>query len=402
MLFGQTLSREQVAERTGSLLQVAGIRLSTLGDGVERGVRTLEFRTGTGLRFAVMVDRGFDIGDCEYRGHQLGWQSPTGYRHPSFTNAEEEGGLGWLRSMSGLLVTCGLDHILGPDTFEAGYYHYQPRQQVRATLHGRVAFTPASLRGYGETWHGDQCTLWCEGVVQQVAVFAENLALIRRVEADVGSSDIRIIDRVVNRGFYRTPHMYLYHINAGFPLLDEGTRYIAPVREVVWAGHDGPAYGKQDVGYEVTPGPVRNFHEQVFQHAMCASDEGVVPILLANTRLALGLEVETRLNQFPCHYQWQCFQAGHYTLGIEPATNHVLGRHFAEKRGELRWLEHGEERRYDTTLRVIDGLELLAAREARIRSIRTQPSERFPKPTGRYDDLAGPSEAAGVSTTDET
>ena len=56
-LYGETLSRREVAERSGALSQFAGVRLMTLGDGVERGVRMLEFRTGSGLRFTVLVDR---------------------------------------------------------------------------------------------------------------------------------------------------------------------------------------------------------------------------------------------------------------------------------------------------------------------------------------------------------
>ena len=64
-LYGGELTRRQVAERAGMLSQFAGVRLMTLGDGVERGIRLLEFRTGTGLRFTVLVDRALDIADCE-------------------------------------------------------------------------------------------------------------------------------------------------------------------------------------------------------------------------------------------------------------------------------------------------------------------------------------------------
>ena len=56
-LYGKTLSRREVAERCGLLSQFAGVRSMTLGDGVERGVRVLEFRNGAGLRFTVLVDR---------------------------------------------------------------------------------------------------------------------------------------------------------------------------------------------------------------------------------------------------------------------------------------------------------------------------------------------------------
>ena len=48
-LYGRTLTRREVAEHTGMLSQVAGVRLATLGDGIERGNRMLEFRTGGGL-----------------------------------------------------------------------------------------------------------------------------------------------------------------------------------------------------------------------------------------------------------------------------------------------------------------------------------------------------------------
>src|ERR1700733_6327861 len=111
-LYGRALTRRQIAERAGMLSQFAGVRLMTLGDGLERGIRMLEFRTGSGLRFTVLVDRAFDIADCEYRGAAIGGHSPAGFRHPGLHEYEGEGGLAWLRSFSGLLVTCGLDHIL--------------------------------------------------------------------------------------------------------------------------------------------------------------------------------------------------------------------------------------------------------------------------------------------------
>jgi hypothetical protein len=383
-LYGQQLSRRQVAERSGALAQFAGVRLMILDDGVERGVRMLDFRTGSGLHFTVMVDRGFDIGDCEHKGRSIGWHSPSGFRHPGLSNPEDEDGLGWLRSASGLLVTCGLDHMLGGSRFPADHYHYGPRPQVRAPLHGRVSMIPARLTGYGECWEGDDCILWAEGVVQQAAIFGEDLHLIRRIEASVGGDEVRITDRVINHGFYRTPHMYLYHINVGFPLLDIGARYLAPIRDVVWAAHAGEAYERQGVGYRRMPPPSENFHEQVWQHEMAADAAGQVSVGLVNDCLGFGLEVQTRAAQFPAYYQWQNFQAGHYVLGIEPSTNHVLGRSFAEERDELIWLEHGEERRYDTTLRLLDGAAAVADAERRIRAIGPQPEDDFPAPSGRY------------------
>ena len=65
-LYGRSMTRREVARHAGMLSQFAGVRLMTLGDGVERGIRMLEFRTGTGFRFTVLVDRALDVADCEY------------------------------------------------------------------------------------------------------------------------------------------------------------------------------------------------------------------------------------------------------------------------------------------------------------------------------------------------
>ncbi len=241
-LFGENLSRRALAERAGALSQFAGVRLMTLGDGLERGIRMLEFRTGTGLRFTVLIDRAFDLADCEFKGQSIGWNSPAGFRHPGLHEYEGEGGLAWARSFSGLLVTCGLDHILFMNDVPADNYIYGPKQTVSHSLHGRVGTIPAKLSGYGERWEGDRCFLWAEGVVQQAAVFGEDLHLIRRIEAEVGTNEIRMSDRVVNHGFYKTPHMLCYHINVGHPVLDAGSRYLAPIRDVIWAAHAGADY----------------------------------------------------------------------------------------------------------------------------------------------------------------
>lgn len=382
-LYGKTLTRRQIAARAGMLSQFAGVRLMTLGDGVERGVRMLEFRTGTGLRFTALVDRALDIADLEYRGQAIGWHSPTGFRHPGLHDYEGEGGLGFTRSFSGLIVTCGLDHMLGAEEVPADNYGYPGRKTICHGLHGRVGAIPARLTGYGERWDGDDCVLWAEGIVQQSAMFAEDLHLIRRIEADVGSNEIRIRDRVVNHGFRRTPHMFFYHVNLGYPVLDEGSRYLAPIADVVFVAH-AERYRAQGVGYRMVPAPIDDFVEQVWQHELAADPDGEMPVALVNDRLGLGFEVVTRKHQLPCLYQWQDFQSGHYALGVEPSTHHVLGDRFARERGEMIWLEHGDERRYDATFRVLDGSAAIASAEARIRRIAAQPDEDFPKPSGRF------------------
>lgn len=386
---GRDMSRKELESHTGSLSQFAGVRLMTLDDGLERGIRMLEFRSGAGLRFTVLIDRALDIADCEWRGHAIGWHSPSGFRNPALHDYEGEGGLGWMRSFSGLLVTCGLDHILFMYDAPADNYIYTPRQTVKQSIHGRVGTIPARLTGYGESWNGDACTLWCEGIVSQGTVFGEHLELHRRIEVAVGTNEIVLQDRVVNRGFYRTPHMFCYHINLSHPVLDEGSRYLAPVTDVVWAAHAGEDYRKQGVGYRTLPGPQMGFHEQVWQHEMKPDSDGRVPVALVNDRVGLGFEVTTRKDQFPCMYEWQNLQAGQYALGIEPSTNHVEGQGAARERGELIWLEHGDERNYETRFRVLEDNTQIAETEQRIKAIAEQPAEDYPLPSSHFAPIAG-------------
>lgn len=385
-LYGKPIKAADLSERTGSLAQFGGVRLVTLENGVERGIRMLEFHTGSGLYFSVLVDRAMDIAELSHKGRAIGWQSPTGFRHPGLHNHEGEQGIGWVRSFSGFLSTCGLDHVLGPEEVSAENYNYPYRKSVKHGLHGRIGSIPAKLTGYGERWEGDRCILWAEGVVEQAAVFGEVLHLHRRIEADLGGNEIRLTDRVVNAGFAQTPHMFFYHVNLGYPVIDEGSRYLAPIGDVIWASHEQELQ-KQVVGYRTCTEPQRDFREQVWAYEMAADSQGKVPVAVVNDRLGFGVCIETRKDQLPCAYQWQNFLAGHYVMGVEPSTHHVKGNTFARDRGEMIWLSAGQERHYDTKFSILDGADQIAALQKRISAIAKQPDTDYPQPSGRFAPL---------------
>lgn len=360
-LFETSYDRADLLRRVGRLDQVAGVRLVELADAAERGVRVLEFRTGTGFAFDVVVDRAFDVGRCELRGRPLAWTSAVGFAGPWFSEPE---GLGWFRTWGGgLLTTCGLDHALFMATDTAEQYHYPPRQTEEYGLHGRVSNRPARLVAYGERWEGDECVLFAEGEVLQAAVFAERLLLRRRIEARVGSSSFTVRDTVENVGFDRTPHMLLYHVNAGFPVVDEGSELIAPATAVEARG-DYPVEG-----YATFAPPEKGYVEQVFEHELAAEKGGTVPVALVNRRLGLGLYELFRRDQLPHHFVWRMLGEGTYVVGIEPCTNRTAGRLDARRRGELIELAPGESREYELELGALDGGEELDAFEDRVRAV---------------------------------
>ncbi len=346
-LHGRRVERAELLRHVGRLEQVAGVRLVTLGDGVERGVRVLEFRTGSGFAFDVVVDRAFDIGRCEHAGRPLAWISPVGVAGPWYYEPE---GLGFLRSFGGgLLTTCGLDHALFMAEDTAEQYQYPPKPTEVYGLHGRVSNRPARLTGYGERWDDEGCMLYAEAEVLQASVFGEQLLLKRRVEARVGESHLSLHDEVVNVGHHRTPHMLLYHVNVGWPVVDEGSELLVPARAVE------PRGDHTVEGYRVMTAPQAGYTERVFEHELEAEADGSVPVAIVNRDLELGAYEVFRRDQLPHHFVWRMLGEGTYVVGIEPSTNRTAGRIDARSRGELIELDPGESRSYELELGALVG-----------------------------------------------
>ena len=61
-LFGTKLTKTELRRRIGDFRQIVGVELSELQDGAQRGLRVLEFKSGSGLCFTVLVDRSMDFG----------------------------------------------------------------------------------------------------------------------------------------------------------------------------------------------------------------------------------------------------------------------------------------------------------------------------------------------------
>lgn len=361
-LWGRDYTRPELLRRVGRFDQLAGVRLVTLGDGAGRGVRVLEFRTGTGFSFDVVVDRAFDIGRCELGGRPLAWISNPGTVGPWYYEPE---GWGWFRAWGGgMVVTCGLDHTLGPGEDSAEDFH-QPhiRKTMPYGLHGRVGGLPARLVGYGESWKGDECVLWAEGEVLQSEIFAEHLVLRRRLEARVGESRFTIHDEVENVGHSLTSHMFLYHCNVGFPVVDEGAELLVP------ASRTTTDYGVPIEGYRRLTAPIADFTEACFEHELVAEAQGTVPVAVVNRELGLGVYQVFRLAQLPHHTVWRMMGEDTYALAMEPSTNRDAGRWDARERGELLHLRPGEMRAYDLEIGALDGEAEIAAFEGRVQRI---------------------------------
>jgi hypothetical protein len=203
----------------------------------------------------------------------------------------------------------------------------------------------------GEAWEGDECSFWIEGEVRQARVFGENLRLRRRITTSLGGSRIAIHDLVENMGTAASPLMILYHINLGFPLLDETCELIAEKHTV--EPRDAAAEpGLQDWMHFGPPTP--GYAEQVFYHDLPAGQNGWAGIQLINQARSIALSVRFQKAALPNLVQWKMMGQGTYVLGLEPANCRVGGRSQERALGTLQFLQPGEQREFQVEIDVAD------------------------------------------------
>ncbi len=361
-LYDADYTGAELRRRVGHDTQLAGVRLLASGDGPSRGVRYLQFRTGTGLSFEVGVERGFDVGHCEFRGASLGWIPPTMLAAPWFF--EDQGGFGWLRTaLGGLNNTCGLVHIGNPEEASVAHYNFPARPTERYGVHDRAALIPAELVSFGQRWEGDRLLIEAAGRVTQAQAYGENLVLTRTYRTELGLSSFTMEDIVENRGYLPTEHMMLYHMNIGFPFVSEGSELIAPT-----AGPPDLLFGTADPANRKSwarfIAPQRDWVQQTFEHHMVADENGEVEVGICNPRLFGGTAMSVRYDAgtMPRLIEWRMMGEGQYAVGIEPCTN-GFGRESVRDAGELIVLQPGEKRRYRTTISVLDADGIARLRE---------------------------------------
>ena len=334
-VFGREYSREDLMERVGDVFQIAGVRGVRLTDGSEEGVQAYEVKTGTGFNFTILASRGMDISTAEYRGRALAWRSSTGDVAPQYFEPE---GLRWLRTFyGGLVLTCGLTTAGAPSV----------DQSQELGLHGRISHIPAKNVCVRCEWDGDEYMMEISGKMRETVVFGENLVLTRKISTKLGEDRFWMHDVVENEGPDVQPLMLLYHINGGFPAVDDGSELVCP--SVSWRSRDTEAENEKELACRFSS-PIQGFKERVYYHDMKADKDGFVTTALVNSNLGgegFGFYVKYRKDQLPNFTEWKMMGKGTYVVGMEPANCAVEGRAKERERGTLQFIQPGERREFD-------------------------------------------------------
>lgn len=206
------------ATKVSNPLQVGGIETAVLDNGAGKGTRIAWINTGAGLRYKVVIDRGMDIADAQYNAHALAWISHVGITAPTHRPYR---GIEWLHAFGGgLLTTCGLDHIGGPEADATG----------ERGLHSQYSGLPATIESITQPDPANgQLDMQITGIVKQSQPLGTQFTLRRTISSRLGEATIRIDDEVTNTGNTPAPHMLLYHMNLGWPLVDEDV-------DICWQG----------------------------------------------------------------------------------------------------------------------------------------------------------------------
>ena len=325
--------------------QLGGIETAVLDNGAGRGTRIAWINTGTGLRYKVVLDRAMDIADAFYNQHSLAWLSHSGITAPQpFTDR----GLDWLRTFNGgLLTTCGLTHVGGPEQDEFG----------ERGIHGKISNIPAQIESILQPDPiAGNLAMSITGRMRETTIFGPSLELKRTISGTLGQPTIRICDEVTNRANTPAPHMLLYHFNFGWPLVDEGTRLIW---QGDWQARPGGIHGdifREGHDFRTCPAPIEAHSgpgEAVAFIDATPDGSGWCTAGLHNARLPLGAVLRFRKDQLPWLTNWQHWGTGEYVTGLEPGTHPPIGQAQAREQGSLLFLAPGESRSYELEFEVL-------------------------------------------------
>jgi hypothetical protein len=346
LIGGNKLTPETWHDKISNTAQLGGIETSVIDNGPGRGVRIAWINTGTGLRYKVVIDRAMDIADAFFNQYSLAWLS-----HPGITAPERftQQGIDWLQTFGGgLLTTCGLTHVGGPESDANG----------ARGLHDQISNLPVELESISQPDPlAGKMEFSITGRIKQTQVLGPNLELKRTIKGVLGKATIQIIDEVVNRGNKAAPHMLLYHFNFGWPLVDEGT-------DIIWQGdwqprEEGGLHSRifrKENNFSKCPSTLEEHSgsgEAVAFIDAVPDNSGLCTCGLYNSRLGIALAMRFQKDQLPWLTNWQHWGKGEYVTALEPGTHPPIGQAKAREQQQLIWLQSGERRTYNLELEVL-------------------------------------------------
>lgn len=274
-------------KQLSNLSQISYIKRYTLEGGKEQGLKVIEIDNGV-LRLTLNESKNLDVMQLWHKGVNLSFVSKNGFtaREIPFLNRFE----------GGMLYTCGLDSVGGREGFE---------------LHGSLHNCPASVIS-------TVCTEEEISILSQTeftSLFGQNLVLQRFISTAPLSNRITINDTLINKGTKDEQYCLLYHVNLGYPMLDEGVEIVMDESEVIprsdWAK-------KHLEGRKTFDKAIDNEEERCY-----FITHNVPEVKVINKELGKTFTLRYSQDTLPKFVQWNSPCSQDYALGIEPCTTYL-------------------------------------------------------------------------------
>lgn len=333
------------------------VRKTTLHGGRQEGSALIEIRAGE-ASVVVIPTRGMGVLKARFKGVTLGWQSPVDeIVNPAFLTLGERGGLGWLDGFNEMLVRCGFEWS-GHAAVEGGAPY---------TLHGRAGNTPAS-KVIVEIDRAPPHRIAVHGLIKEKAFKLADFECWTTLVVTPGRAGFTLSDSLTNLSDYERPYQILYHANFGPPLLEEGSRFLAPALRVA-PFNDAAKPGLAE--WDTYLGPTRGFDEMVFVCELAASPEGRTVAALIDRAATRGVTVRYAPSELPFFTLWKntdTLRQG-YVTGLEAGTNPPYARPVEAARDRLRTLAPGQSTTFTIDVDVLPSPEAVADATARIAAL---------------------------------
>jgi len=351
-----------------------------LHGGKQEGVEVIEVNNGR-LSFKVLPTRGMSIQQVVMDDVRLGWDSPVkGIVHPKYINLQTRAGLGWLEGFNEWMVRCGLEFFGGPGTDEF-IDNTGKKAKMDLTLHGKIGNTPASVVEV-LIEHEPPYRIRIRGRVDEAILHGPKLEIWTQISTTPGSNTFRISDRITNRSAVEQEFGILYHANYSTPLMEQGARFIAPVRRVTPINE----HSASDLStYDLYPAPMPGFAEQVYCLSLWADKNDRTKVMLRNAAADKAVSMAYSVKQLPYFTLWKnpvACEDG-YVTGLEPGTGFPRNRSIERKFGRVPKLAPHQSRSFKIDFAIHlgkDHVKTTADEIAQIRADRQSALDKEPLP----------------------
>ena len=346
----QPMTKQEIYEHVGRMEQIAGMKRLVLKEGRQDGVNAVDVWNGSGMYMTILADRASDISSLTFQGKSICWLSGVGVSAPAFWH---KGDYEWDRNFGGgMMATCGLT-TAGLPCVDNG---------ETLTLHGEISNIPSEEVNCSTWWEGDAYYLQYSAKTRQVRPYGENLCQTRQIQVKMGENIIRIRDVVENLGFQEVPLMVIYHLNFGYPLLDEGAKLYL-TRDACFPTSPWAEESLDQIGV-ITP-PDDGYKARAYNHTVTADSEGFAYASLLNEKIGLGATVKFAADNLNKFNLWKCLQKRNYVVGLEPCNCRTWGRNKAREHNDLVFLKPMERKEFYFEIQIHDGQQELDAAKRR-------------------------------------